>query len=107
MAITSFMDSERFSGGEARGARSGALRWGDGGGVDCGGHPTRERSVDAAELVEVDYEPLAVVTDAVEAATNEVLLFEDAGTNVCIERPPSSTDEELFAGCEATVSGTI
>jgi aerobic carbon-monoxide dehydrogenase large subunit len=68
---------------------------------------SRERSVDAAELVEVDYEPLPVVTDPVEAARNELLLFEDTGTNVCIERPAASSDEELFGGCEVTTSGTL
>jgi carbon-monoxide dehydrogenase large subunit len=68
---------------------------------------TRERSVDAAELVEVEYEPLPVVTDAVEAAKNEVLLFEETGTNVCLEQPGAMSDEELFAGCEAIASGTL
>jgi carbon-monoxide dehydrogenase large subunit len=69
--------------------------------------PSRERSVDAAELVTVDYEPLPVVTDPLEAATDEVLLFEDTGTNVCVERPAASTDDELFGGCEVVASGTI
>ena len=69
--------------------------------------PSPGRSVDAAELVEVDYEPLPVVTDAREALENEVLLFEDAGTNVCLERPATTSDEELFGDCEVTASGTI
>jgi carbon-monoxide dehydrogenase large subunit len=69
--------------------------------------PTRERSVDAAELVAVDYEPLPVVTDPREALQNEVLLFEDTGTNVCLERPAASTDDELFEGCEVVASGTL
>jgi carbon-monoxide dehydrogenase large subunit len=43
---------------------------------------TRARSVDAAELVAVDYDPLPVVTDAADALSDEVLLFEGAGTNV-------------------------
>jgi carbon-monoxide dehydrogenase large subunit len=68
---------------------------------------SRERSVDAAELVEVDYEPLPVVTDPVEALRNEVLLFEGTGTNVCLERPAATSDEELFDGCEVVASGTI
>ena len=67
----------------------------------------RERSADAAELVEVDYEPLPVVIDPVEAAADEVLVFEDAGTNICIERPAATSDEELFGGCEVVASGTI
>jgi len=69
--------------------------------------PTRERSVDAAELVEVDYEPLPVVTDPLEALKDEVLLFEEIGTNICIEREAATTDDQLFAGCEAVASGTL
>jgi carbon-monoxide dehydrogenase large subunit len=69
--------------------------------------PTRERSADASELVAVDYEPLPVVTDPIEAVQDEILLFEDTGTNVCLARPAASSDDELFAGCEAVVSGTI
>jgi carbon-monoxide dehydrogenase large subunit len=69
--------------------------------------PTREQSVDAAELVDVDYEPLPVVTDPLEAVENDVLLFEDTGTNVCLERPAATDDAELFSGCEVIASGTI
>jgi aerobic carbon-monoxide dehydrogenase large subunit len=69
--------------------------------------PSAALSVDAAELVEVDYEPLPAVTDAVQALTSDVLLFEEAGTNVCLERAASSSDEELFEGCEAVASGTL
>jgi carbon-monoxide dehydrogenase large subunit len=68
---------------------------------------TRARSVDAAELVGVDYEPLPVVTDATEALEETVLLFDEAGTNVCLDQPRSSTDEELFDGCEVVASGTF
>ncbi len=69
--------------------------------------PTRELSVDAAELVEVDYEPLPVVTDPLEAIKDEVLLFEEVGTNICAEREAAFSDEELFAGCDVVASGTI
>ena len=68
---------------------------------------SREASTDAAEFVEIDYEPLPVVTDVREALKDEVLLFEDFGTNVCIERPASVPEEELFDGCEAIASGTV
>lgn len=68
---------------------------------------TRERSADAAELVKVDYQPLPVVTDPAAALSGEVLLFEDTGTNVCVERSAQSTDEQLFAGCEAVASGVF
>ncbi|HUE26967.1 MAG TPA: xanthine dehydrogenase family protein molybdopterin-binding subunit [Solirubrobacteraceae bacterium] len=68
---------------------------------------SRERSVDAAELVGVDYEPLPVVTDAVKALDGSVLLFEEAGTNVCVEQARSSTDDELFDGCDVVAEGTL
>ncbi len=65
-----------------------------------------EATIDAAELVEVEYEPLAVVTDSARAVQDEVLLFEDAGTNLCF-RKPAENDENLFADCEVVSSGTL
>jgi aerobic carbon-monoxide dehydrogenase large subunit len=69
--------------------------------------PTRELSVDAAEQVEVEYEPLPVVTDAAEALKDEVLLFEEVGTNICLEREGAMSDEELFGDSDVVTSGTI
>src|SRR5881296_1504487 len=43
---------------------------------------SRELARDAAELVEVEYEPLPPLTDAEQALENETLLHEDAGSNV-------------------------
>jgi CO/xanthine dehydrogenase Mo-binding subunit len=43
---------------------------------------SRELARDAAELVEVDYEPLPAVTSAEQALANETVLHEDAGSNV-------------------------
>ncbi len=43
---------------------------------------SRELARDAAELVEVDYEPLAALTTAEQALDDEVVLHEDAGSNV-------------------------
>jgi CO/xanthine dehydrogenase Mo-binding subunit len=43
---------------------------------------TRELARDAAELVEVEYEPLPVLVDGQEALKDEVVLHEEAGTNV-------------------------
>jgi 2-furoyl-CoA dehydrogenase large subunit len=43
---------------------------------------TRELARDAAELVEVEYEPLPVLVDAEESLKDEVVLHEDAATNV-------------------------
>jgi CO/xanthine dehydrogenase Mo-binding subunit len=42
---------------------------------------SRMEAVDAAELVEVEYEALPVMMNAEEALKNETLLHEDAGTN--------------------------
>jgi len=42
---------------------------------------TRELARDAAELVEVDYEPLPVLVDGEEAAKDEVVLHDEAGSN--------------------------
>jgi carbon-monoxide dehydrogenase large subunit len=68
---------------------------------------TRGGAVDAAELVEVEYDPLPAVTDIEEAARDEVLLYEDVGTNVCLAVPPQNVDEQLFAGCDVTTRGRI
>jgi aerobic carbon-monoxide dehydrogenase large subunit len=49
---------------------------------------TREQATDAAELVEVDYQPLPVVTDPLAAAEPDApVLFEEHGSNVAAERP--------------------
>jgi carbon-monoxide dehydrogenase large subunit len=69
--------------------------------------PTREASADAAELVDVEYDPLPVVVDPAEAARDEVLLFEQAGTNTCLARPRATSDEELFSDCKVVVQGVM
>ena len=66
---------------------------------------TREQGVDAAELVAVEYEPLTVVTDPEAALRIEVLLFEEVGTNVCLQHAPEHPDPDLFAGCEVRITG--
>ena len=43
---------------------------------------TRELARDAAELVEVSYDPLPVLVDAEESLKDEVVLHDDAGSNV-------------------------
>jgi aerobic carbon-monoxide dehydrogenase large subunit len=75
--------------------------------VACIVSETRAAGADAAELIFVDYEDLPVVTDPREAVKDEVLLFPDIGTNVAAKRPPEQSDDELFAGCEAVVEGTL
>ena len=63
---------------------------------------TREIGVDAAELVEISYDELPVLIDPVESATNELLLFPDAETNVVFAMP-SKAEGDPFADCETVV----
>jgi carbon-monoxide dehydrogenase large subunit len=68
---------------------------------------SRGVGVDAAELVLVDYDPLPVVVDPVEAEKDEVLLFPEVGTNAAGHTRPAEHDDALFDGCDAVVSGTF
>jgi aerobic carbon-monoxide dehydrogenase large subunit len=67
---------------------------------------TRAAGVDAAELVDVDYEPLPVVVDPTQALAGDVLLHPDSGTNVCASHPVEF-DETLFDDCDIVVSGKL
>ena len=62
--------------------------------------------VDAAETVIVDYDPLPVVLDLDESFRNEVIVHEEAGTNVVLTFAESST-EDIFKDCEVVVELTI
>ncbi|MHA6785595.1 xanthine dehydrogenase family protein molybdopterin-binding subunit [Pseudonocardia saturnea] len=63
---------------------------------------------DAADLVEIDYDPLPAVIDLRAAATDEVLLFEDAGTNTSNGFGlKDEFDEHLFDDCEVVVTKEI
>ncbi|WP_345413929.1 xanthine dehydrogenase family protein molybdopterin-binding subunit [Pseudonocardia xishanensis] len=64
---------------------------------------------DAAEMVDVDYEPLDVVVDMKDALTDEVLLFPEAGTNSVTKMhfAKEEAPEDLFADCEVVVSKEI
>lgn len=66
----------------------------------------RYQGEDAAELVFVDYEPLPALIDMEEAARDEHLLHEDAGTNV-VMKLGDPLDESLFEGCEVVVTEKI
>jgi carbon-monoxide dehydrogenase large subunit len=68
---------------------------------------SRELSVDAAQLIDVDYEPLDAIVDPRAAATDEQLIFEAAGTNICLHHPPAEVDEHLLDGCEVVITGSI
>ena len=69
----------------------------------------RYQGEDAADLVDIDYEPLPPVIDMAEAAADgSPLLFPAAGTNVAAsfgDRAAMAAD--LFDGCEVVVSRTI
>ena len=67
--------------------------------------PSRAASVDAAELVQVEYEPLPAVTDLDAALRGDVLLFDEVGTNVCLRHAPEAPDPQLFDDCEVVVRG--
>ncbi len=63
---------------------------------------------DAVELVDVGYDPLPAVVDLADAASDQVVLFADAGTNVAANfGDPAALDEHLFDGCDAVVRHTI
>jgi len=63
---------------------------------------------DAAELVEVDYDPLPAVVDLKAAAADEVILFPEAGTNTAGGFGlDEEFDDHLFDGCEVVVTREI
>ncbi|WP_345383893.1 xanthine dehydrogenase family protein molybdopterin-binding subunit [Pseudonocardia yuanmonensis] len=64
---------------------------------------------DAADLVDVDYEPLDAVVGMKEALKDEILLFPEAGTNTVTGMHLAKEDpgDELFADCEVVVSREI
>jgi carbon-monoxide dehydrogenase large subunit len=64
---------------------------------------------DAAELVDVEYEPLDVVVGMKAALSDEVLLFPEAGTNsvTTMHRAKEEIGEDFFADCEVVVSKEI
>lgn len=60
---------------------------------------------DAAELVDVEYEPLDPVIDPLAAARDEILLFPEAGTNTAAAyNHDDEPDPDFFAGCEVVVT---
>ena len=63
---------------------------------------------DAAEFVEIDYEPLPAVVDMTDAQDDKTLLFPEAGTNVVVTfGDAGSLAADLFDDCEVVVSRTI
>lgn len=65
---------------------------------------SREEAFDLAEQVVVDYEPLGVVVNAEDALQTSLLVHEQLGTNVALERKFSFGDvEEAFSKAERVV----
>jgi carbon-monoxide dehydrogenase large subunit len=62
---------------------------------------------DAADLIEVDYDPLPAVVDLHDAESDKTLLFPEAGSNTAVRYGPSELDEHLFDDCEVVVSREI
>jgi aerobic carbon-monoxide dehydrogenase large subunit len=65
---------------------------------------TRGAAVDAAELVEVEFDPLDVLVDPERALDDDApQLFPEKGTNLAFEAP--SSDEDALADAEVVVKG--
>jgi carbon-monoxide dehydrogenase large subunit len=62
---------------------------------------------DAAELVEVDYDPLPAVIGLKEALSDDVVLFDDAGTNLALTFEDGPFDDHFFDDCEVVVTREI
>jgi carbon-monoxide dehydrogenase large subunit len=62
---------------------------------------------DAAELVEVDYDPLPAVIGLKEALSDDVVLFDDAGTNLTLTFEDAPFDDHIFDDCEVVVTREI
>jgi aerobic carbon-monoxide dehydrogenase large subunit len=67
---------------------------------------TRAEAEDAAELVDVDYDPLPPVLDPAQAADDADVLFAEAGTNIAATFG-GQLDPGLFDGCEVVVRADI
>lgn len=66
----------------------------------------RYQGEDAAELVEVDIDPLPAVIKLDDAASDATLVFESAGTNTVTTYGEPAPDD-MFSGCEVVVSEAI
>jgi aerobic carbon-monoxide dehydrogenase large subunit len=66
----------------------------------------RYQLADAAELVDVDYDPLDAVIDLDDALSGATLLFEATGTNLALEHG-GPLGEHTFDDCEVVISHTI
>jgi carbon-monoxide dehydrogenase large subunit len=65
-----------------------------------------EQGADAAELVWAEYDPLPAVVEPGDAATDEVVIHEAAGTNLVVALAFGRTDD-LFDDCEVVVTQPV
>lgn len=64
-------------------------------------------AVDAAEVVDIDYEPLPVLTDLEEAVTEDApVCYEEHGSNICFETA-LGMEEDPLEGADVVVSERI
>lgn len=66
----------------------------------------RYQLADAAELIDVDYDPLDAVASIDAALADESVLFPEVGTNL-LQTHGGPFDDETFADCEVVVTQTI
>ncbi|CAB4889719.1 unannotated protein [freshwater metagenome] len=66
---------------------------------------TREQATDAAQAVIVDYSVLPSAVTVAQGLTDDVLLFPDHGTNVCVSMPARAPID--FSACEVVVTADI
>jgi len=66
----------------------------------------RYQLADAAELIDVDYDPLEAVASIDAALSGQTLLFEDQGTNV-LQTKGGDFDDAAFDDCEVVVTQTV
>jgi len=68
----------------------------------------RDQGEDAAELVEIDYEPLEVLLDVETAVASSTLIYPNAGSNAVFDSTalgmPGMTDDSFFDGCDVVVT---
>ena len=68
----------------------------------------RDQGEDAAELVEVSYEPLEVLLDVETSVASSTLLYPNAGSNAVFDSTvlgmPGMTDDSFFEGCDVLVT---
>ncbi|MFJ1759959.1 xanthine dehydrogenase family protein molybdopterin-binding subunit [Amycolatopsis sp. NPDC088138] len=67
----------------------------------------RYQLADAAELVDIDYDPLDAVASIDTALAGETLLYPETGSNVMQVHGAEEFDDSIFEGCDVVVSQTI